>query len=1323
MTAPAESDSYDVFVSYAKDDRAWVHGYLFDAFDQAGIRYRDSEVFVLGTPMISAIQHAVQNRRVVAVFSNAYVAERWNGVLNIMSQSSGEEAGTWPLVPVVIDDVELPTRVNMLVKVDLQKQESWERGIKRLCEQLGQPLRGKPSREIPECPYPGMRPFTEQRKGFFFGRDDEIQELVELVRIRPLVTVIGPSGSGKSSLVLAGVAPRLSDVATLGERAWQTTIVRPGASLCGQLTSSFGLDADATPAALIDAISEIGREQRLLLIIDQLEEIFTDDSTDDADIAALLDGLAPYDHVRIITTVRADFYGKLMDSALWPYVNGTTCEVVQLHDRSLRDALVEPAESVGVYVEAALTERLVRDAAGEPGLMPFIQETMVTLWHRIERRLLTLDGYEALVLPRIGYETAGQTGLQVAISRHADMVMDSLSGPQQSLARRVFLRLTQFGEGKSHTRRRLFEDDLAKAAESDESFHETIDVLTDQRLLTKDTAYRNDELAATVDLSHEALITGWPSLAKWIDEKFETEVGRRRLRSWTDDWNDRDAGLLDSLQLQSAELLLKQVVDAEIGIDDDIEEFIEASRDDVRKKRRIRTGVQTAMAVLFLLAVVLAAAATQQWFTARAEARRAESLLIASNAVDLPTEDIDLAVLLSLEAMRRSETVESRAALKTTLDSPNGTPELLTLLNDHPAEVFDVDIDPNGSTFATVGSGPTGIIWNIETLTPQASIAGGHTDEIMTVSYSPTGDVLATGSRDGTFRLWNAATGEAIDSYSTTSFRDSVPQDSRCRLDDADADDIRAVAFSPVDGSVLAVAGHNTLIELWDLETGLQTGTLQGHVCDIYTIAWSPDGTVIASGSRDDTIRLWNVETGTEIAMIGTVDTDPKNTSLDVRSVVFDDTGTYLAAGVNDGSVRLFDAASAEELWSQTVHTARVFSVDFSPDGTLASAGRDQSIEIWDVDLGETRGPRRVGHRSSVRGLAFLLSGNLLSVSNDKSVGVWQIDRDFRLGNEVLVGGATPTVVTATLDRFVFGTSDGSLIRPGESPERDNPGHEARVVDIVMLDGETTASIDATGIVVIDGEAQRSWRAHDSSSTPTAVANLGEGRIATADRSGLIKIWDTGSPGTQATLQVQNCELTDIASSGRGILAASCSVGAVWLWQIIDGSVGNGVLAFDRSGVHELAFAKDGAELLGATVNGEFHRWQVTTYPRGLELVATPNAAGGNTLTIAVDPVNDDRVATGLFSGEVNLWDLDSSLLLGEPWRLPGSVRSLAISSDGMGLVAVLNDGRTFSFNIDEKSWQGEACTLAGRNLTDQEWEQYVRVGEPVATCPESEGG
>ena len=292
---------------------------------------------------------------------------------------------------------------------------------------------------------------------------------------------------------------------------------------------------------------------RLLLVIDQLEELFAQASTDDqAQFIAALTGIHELG-VSIVLAIRADFYGELMESALWPLVGDGTVDVPPLAGDALAEAIEKPATSCHVIIEPDLLEQLVSDAGSEPGALPLLQEALVRLWGTMRLHRISLAAYES-----IGGE--GRDGLTAAVADTADAALAALSPDQVPIAKRVLLRLVQFGQGRPDTRRQLRVGELRSEGDDDRALEVVLEVLANARLVTLTGAASPAATAASrdddrVDLAHEALIAAWPTMREWLSERRDAELARRRLEGHVATWeeHDRRAAFLDDVQLREAQ--------------------------------------------------------------------------------------------------------------------------------------------------------------------------------------------------------------------------------------------------------------------------------------------------------------------------------------------------------------------------------------------------------------------------------------------------------------------------------------------------------------------------------------------------------------------------------------------------------------------------------------------------------------------------------------------------------------------------------------------------------------------------------------------------
>jgi energy-coupling factor transporter ATP-binding protein EcfA2 len=340
-------------------------------------------------------------------------------------------------------------QLHIPVHVQLELEEK-RAEIKLLQDRLTSLQSGALVRELlPEpalCPYPGMQPFKVEEAQYFYGRDPEIKHLLQHLRHQHCIFVIGPSGSGKSSLVFAGLLPALQSTTTFPRAFWAVRVMRPGAQPVRALAELLGGSSGAAPTAA-NLLAQQPAAQRLLLVIDQFEELFTQAArAEQATFVAALQALRGQPSCALIITMRADFYPDLMSTDLWPVEPSERLEVAPLRGPALRRAITQPAVDVGVELEPALVDRLLDDAHNEPGSLPLIQETMQLLWAEMDQGTLTLSVYEQL-------GSDEHSGLAVAVATKADATLSELIPAQRQIARRVFLSLVQPGAGIPDTRR------------------------------------------------------------------------------------------------------------------------------------------------------------------------------------------------------------------------------------------------------------------------------------------------------------------------------------------------------------------------------------------------------------------------------------------------------------------------------------------------------------------------------------------------------------------------------------------------------------------------------------------------------------------------------------------------------------------------------------------------------------------------------------------------------------------------------------------------------------------------------------------------------
>jgi len=586
-------------ICHAPADHGWVRGRMLPALGLVEHQVRTRADDAPGELQLAEIERMVDECRITVLIASS--AARWDRMTQLaarLAQHATAEHDAPRLVVIARDfapgsDAErrqLTLGQRALVGLDCSDDARTDEALARLRRLLEL---DEPTAETPGCPYPGLERFTAANRHLLFGRDQDRDAVLHRIRSgHTRLLVLGPSGSGKSSLIHAAVLPALGDDRHL------VRIVPRGGELAAALRATIdSLEVPGAGAAIDRFLADPGGDaelaalavpdpRRRVVVIDPLEEVFADDDpAARARLFQLATGLWRLPWCTVILCMRADFYGALMAERCWRELEHHQYAVTPLDDHGLRAAIVEPARYAGVHVEAALVERLIRETDRDRSAvpLPLLQVALKELWARLSWRYLTLESYERVV-------SRDQRGLAAALAVHADAVLQALTAPgDRELAQRILLDLVHLGEGRPHTRRRRTRDELRRSGDAPGQLERVLDRLIDGRLVVTSSGDAAPPCAEPhVDLAHDVLISGWCALAAWVQDRQADMVKHRRLERWAREWLDggRASGLLDDGSTAEARAWRDSLGGRALGVSEALVELICASEAANARARR-----------------------------------------------------------------------------------------------------------------------------------------------------------------------------------------------------------------------------------------------------------------------------------------------------------------------------------------------------------------------------------------------------------------------------------------------------------------------------------------------------------------------------------------------------------------------------------------------------------------------------------------------------------------------------------------------------------------------------------------------------------------
>ncbi len=1095
-----------------------------------------------------------------------------------------------------------------------------------------------------DSPYQALKAFTEQTAQFFFGREERVHQLLKKLTASQFVMVLGPSGIGKSSVVQAGLVTHL-----LGS-GWRVMKMKPGKTPMAMLeeqlrallesqrvstgTQRHLLTAWENDGGLVDLVTQLPEDLKVLLLVDQFEEVFTQCESEAGQrkfVGELLQvWRAEESRLAVVMTMRSDFSDDWLAAGYSPEVlDDNMVSIGPLTQENLEAAIVKPAAKQGYELEPGLLALLLADVAEEKNYLPLLEFALTELWDARDRQAkrLTVSAYNQM------------KGLKGALNKRAEDLYNNLRPTEQAWARRICLQLVRIGKGERDTRQRqpkamLLQlrglEESANHEQTQQTIADVIKDLVDGRLLVSDSGY--------IDLAHEALLEGWERFSEWRLEDRDLRRLVQRLEDAHEDWQERrqderyllSGGLLLELKEQSVQL--SEILDERrselinfFSVSDEREQTNVAALKKALAKAQLqetsqnmRESLRSAPNRTIEIAIeAIEAASESEKLLSHVIYPIQDVLHVCSNSIQERLNIGHLGTIAMLAVFSHDGSQIISAGDNLTLEIWNLKGSLVNQIAvSQVADVWSLGVSSQGDLVALGQEDGTLELCHLRGVQPNLSFSG-HSEGVHLVVFNRRGNQFVSASHDGTIRIWdlegNPVGGPYSDEFKSRAIAIEfnyegnqivvVYHGGNIHTWDLNNNSILKTSVFEDDGVLSAdidICGNRLIVgdeegylRLWDLEGNSVTNWFNSQSPSVWSVAFNRERNQIVSGGSDGVVRLWNLE-GHQIG-------EPLSGHSDsIQLVSFSPVGNRVISCGEDGNIKLWDIENGSNKSPFAVHDPHsvVTSVSFNGKGDLVvSCGYSSqgSVQIWDAQ-GKPVGKPFSSHANHA---LFSPIGNMIAVSFGSYLQLWNLDGElisspFR--------GHTHTISSIAFnvkgDRIVTGSYDGTVRLwnlKGKPIGKPFIGHDGIVESVAFsLDGKK----------IVSGGYDRTIRVwnlrgkligmpmvgHTNSVTSVVFSPEGD-RIISGSYDRTIIIWDLDSVPVTHPLSGHTREVKSVAIShdGKWIISGSYD-NTLRLWDLVGNPIGEPFYGHSK-GVLSVAFSPQGDRIVSGSADGTLRMW------------------------------------------------------------------------------------------------------------------------------------